>query len=802
MVSDQALNNRLFRTFIDQSPVAMALLYGPDFVIRMANQGVLDYWGRTREDVLNKPLFAALPEVVGQGFEELLMGVYTTGKRFVAKEIPADLLRNGRLERTYVDFVYDPFYETDAATDTEVIAGVTVICTEVTGTVMARKAAEESETRFRNLIWEAPVAMLVVKGNDLVIETVNQALLRILDRGEDIVGKPLEVVMPELIGQPLPAECRRVLTTGVAYHGREAEGQAVRNGQLETLYFNLSYTPLSEKGQVTGVMQVVIEVTEQVVSRRKVEESEARFRSLIEESPVATCLFTGPDLVIEIANEEMIRFFGRGPSIVGKPVREVLTNTTGDPAAIALLEQVFSTGELFSALSAPASLIIDGVADTYYFDLILKPLRNAAGEVYAILQTATDVTEQVRSRQKLEEAESGLRVAVEMAQLGTWSIDVATNGLTYSDRLTEWFGYNPGQQDYTKVIPILDPRDQERVAAAVAWALDPQSDGLYNEIYTVIHPQTGKRRILHAQGKRVVDATGKAVRLNGTAQDITIQQELQLALEQEVQQRTEELATTNEELEATNEELTESNNLLLRSNDNLQQFAYIASHDLQEPLRKIQAFSDLLKSQYAGQLGEGVGHLERMQVAAGRMSTLIKDLLTYSRISTQPDTTTTVPLTGVVDAAVADLDLMIEETAAVVTVDPLPTIQGDSQQLGQLFQNLLSNALKFRRPDSSPHVRVRTQAVSAHDLPSAIRPARQALVYHRIDVSDNGIGFDEKYVDRIFQVFQRLHGRAEFTGTGIGLAICEKVAANHGGAITATSQPGQGATFSVYLPAL
>ena len=516
--------------------------------------------------------------------------------------------------------------------------------------------------------------------------------------------------------------------------------------------------------------------------------------------PVATALFVGPELIIDVANELMIRFFGKGPSIVGKPVREVLTAPSDDTSAVALLNQVFTTGNAFSASAAPAELTIDGVAGTYYFDLSLEPLRNAAGAVYAVLETATDVTHQVSARQKLEEAQSGLRIAVEMAQLGTWSIDVATNTLSYSERLVEWFGHYLQGQDYSQMISILAPDDQKRVVTAVARALEPQSGGVYDEIYTVIHPQTGARRLLPAQGKTVFDAAGKAVRLNGIAQDITSQRELQLALENEVQLRTEELEITNEELATTNEELIESNHLLARSNDNLQKFAYVACHDLQEPLRKIQQFGDLLRSQYADSLGEGIDYLERMQSAAGRMSTLIRDLLNFSRISTQRDVNVPVPLDEVVSAVLTDLDLAIAESKAVIDLNPLPIVAGDALQLRQLVQNLLSNALKFRRADVRPIITISSRFLAATDLPPAVKPIHNSAAYHRIDVADNGIGFDDKYADRIFEVFQRLHGRSEFVGTGIGLAIVQKVVENHGGAIKVASQPGQGATFSVYLP--
>ena len=253
------------------------------------------------------------------------------------------------------------------------------------------------------------------------------------------------------------------------------------------------------------------------------------------------------------------------------------------------------------------------------------------------------------------------------------------------------------------------------------------------------------------------------------------------------------------------QQLKQANADLLRSNDSLQQFASVASHDLQEPLRKVQAFGDLLKSQYGDQLGEGMAYLDRMQAAASRMSMLIKDLLSFARLSTHPETKGKVTLAAVIQTVVADLDLVIAETGAQVTVNDLPTVEGDRSQLEQLFQNLLSNGLKFRQMDQAgvpvtPQLQIIAHSVPYTDLPPSVKPTQKTAFYYRIDVSDNGIGFDEKYLDRIFQVFQRLHTKNKFSGTGIGLAICQKVAENHGGVITARSQPGKGSTFSVYLP--
>jgi signal transduction histidine kinase len=255
-------------------------------------------------------------------------------------------------------------------------------------------------------------------------------------------------------------------------------------------------------------------------------------------------------------------------------------------------------------------------------------------------------------------------------------------------------------------------------------------------------------------------------------------------------------------------QLEAANLELKRSNENLQSFAYIASHDLQEPLRKIQAFGDMLKEQYAPVLGpDGRDMLGRMQSAAERMSVLIRDLLEYSRISTQREAFRPFSLTRLIEDIVEDLWHPIQETSAQVTIgtaheQSLPDITGDRPQLRQLFQNLLSNALKFHRNGSSPVVQITARHVAAKAIPPEIKPNLLSnRPYWAICVSDNGIGFDAQYAGQIFQVFQRLHSRDQFPGTGIGLAIVKKVVEQHDGAIQAHSTPGEGAVFTVYLPA-
>lgn len=268
----------------------------------------------------------------------------------------------------------------------------------------------------------------------------------------------------------------------------------------------------------------------------------------------------------------------------------------------------------------------------------------------------------------------------------------------------------------------------------------------------------------------------------GTFSDIHQQKLTNETLELKVQERTSELSTKNQELETTNHEL--------------QQFAWVVSHDLKEPLRKIQAFCGIIRDKFLKGNEEAESYLQRTISSSNRMSTLINDLLDFSRLSVSTLFKPT-PLNTIIDELFQDFDTSIHEKKAIVKRGDLPVIEAVPTQIRQIFQNLISNALKFSRKDVPPVISITSQLIEKKSLDSPASPNGE---FCKIMVTDNGIGFNEKYLDRIFVIFQRLNNRTAYEGTGIGLAIAKKIVDKHNGLITATSKENEGSTFTIILP--
>ncbi|GAB3281800.1 hypothetical protein GCM10027347_57660 [Larkinella harenae] len=405
--------------------------------------------------------------------------------------------------------------------------------------------------------------------------------------------------------------------------------------------------------------------------------------------------------------------------------------------------------------------------------------------------------EQARSEAALRESQGQLSAIINQTTAGIVRTDPDGTFTFVNKQYCQLLGYEPGDLLGHRMHEFTHPDDLARNLKLFHRLVE---QGEPFEIEKRYVRKDGSLVWVHNSVSAVRNPAGDVTQLLAVSVDITDRKQAEMALAaSEARYRT--LASELEErVNVRTRELLQANHDLKRSNDNLQQFAYVASHDLQEPLRKIHSFSALVRQHLGDQLDPITSdYLDRIQKSSARMSTLIQDLLSYSRISIQQQRFELLSLDALVGSVLETLSLEIEQRKARIQVDSIPAVTGDARQLSQLFQNLLSNAIKFTPAGQVPQVQVTYCQRPGDELPVHLRMT--ASVYHQINVSDQGIGFDPKYLDRIFQVFQRLHGKNEFPGTGVGLAICQRVVEDHGGGITAHSRPGEGATFSVYLPA-
>jgi PAS domain S-box-containing protein len=388
------------------------------------------------------------------------------------------------------------------------------------------------------------------------------------------------------------------------------------------------------------------------------------------------------------------------------------------------------------------------------------PVFDEDGLLVGVIGTSHDISERRGIEHALAQSEERLRLAQAIGEIGVWEWDPSSDRLLASPELERICAVSSDRVErMDDVDAFIHPDDRCRVAGERAEALDRRRP--FSTEFRFVRP-SGEVRWLATQAEGLYDENGILRRVIGVTLDVSEQKQDELRLAQYAEE-------------------------LRSSNDELERFAYVASHDLQEPLRSITSFSELLARRYRDRLdGDANEYLDFIVEGGQRMQALIRDLLAFSRVGTAGGEPVPTPSGEVLDAALQALEVPLREADGTVTVGSMPVVRADRSQLEQVFSNLVGNALKYRRPRESPRI-----AISSRRLEDMVEFA----------VTDNGIGIEAEYHDRIFEMFRRLHTHDQYEGTGIGLAIVKKIVERHGGTVRVESVPGEGSTFLFTLPA-
>ena len=779
---------KLLHDFFTQAPAALAILKGPEYIFEFANPAYMKFV--SNRNLIGKTLLQALPEVAGQGFIELLDNVYKTGETFTGKEMPVKLDKgNKKFEQFYVNFTYQAFANDKGETD-----GILIFAYDVTEQVIARKQIEANALLIHNIYMNAPASICTFKGAEHIYELVNPAYQKLFDK-RDLMGKSLLEALPELKGQGVDKILDNVYNTGEVFTSTEIPVMLARadNVAPEQRYFNTTMQPIyNEENKIIGVVNFGYDVTEQIMSRKQIEASEKRFSNILSQSLMAIAIFKGPEMIVYSANEPMLNILGKGSAIINQPLLEAVPELK-DQVFLKLLTDVYTNGVAFEEFETKAILVRNGIPEDAYFNFVYQPYRELDDTITGITVLATEVTDHVIAKKQIEESEREqnklarqLKLATDSAKVGIWSFDIDSLKLQWSNIHKKLWGYDEHRNDltYEDWHKAILSEDRELVFRKIEES--KVNHQVYDVEYRINHAIDGAIIWIKSTGHYQYDEFSVAHTLTGISIDITEQKNFTEELEIKVQERTAALQILNEELNQTNRQLD--------------QFAHVASHDLQEPLRKIITFSMRLQDVHKEELNTEVkSYLNKIENASTRMSTLISDLLNYSRLLQHEKVFVQTDLKETLKNILSDFELLILEKKAQIKFDELVTIDSIPLQMNQLFYNLIGNALKFSKKDVPPVITITSRMLSENEIQKY--PALNPLIaYVEIIFKDNGIGFEQQYAKQIFTIFQRLHSKEAFIGTGIGLALVKKIVENHHGEVFTESQKNKGAEFHVILP--
>ncbi|MHA4844676.1 sensor histidine kinase [Flavitalea antarctica] len=633
------------------------------------------------------------------------------------------------------------------------------------------------------LLMQAPVAIAVVRIPDFRIDMVNERMLELCNKSRaEILNKPIFEVNPSLKTQGVDLLMQQVINDGKGIVIPEIPVTLRRQNVDVTIYLKVVYEPLRENdNSISGLLITALEITDQVTERKKIEaerklleESEERSRLAIEATEMGTFdwdLKTG-----EFKYSERLReIFGGEP---GKDFKHDDLIKLIHPDDLAIRNQSVQNCFVTGSLKYQIRLIWPNKT-VHWVSVYGKISYDGNHQPVKMYGTAVDISRERNYQRAIEESEEKFRTLANFLPTFIWTTDRYGKLTYFNHAITEFTGLSESEIRQGGWFQLLHPEDRavsiRRLEKAIQSGTDFQAELRFKN-------REGEYRWQMGRSVALKGDDGQIQMWIGTSVDIHDQKMMAEELEKRVARRTAELKQANDEL--------------MRANQDLEQFAYVSSHDLQEPLRKILTFSDLVLKKIASDQEEVRLHLEKINASAGRMSVLITDLLNYSKVSKADDKYVPINLDKVLEDIRNDFEVLIAQKQAVIKANNLPVVKGIPIQINQLFYNLISNALKFSQ--DKPVITITAREVAGSNLLPEI-PLPATRDYIELVFQDNGIGFEQIYASQIFTIFQRLNNRANYSGTGIGLAICKKIVENHGGYIFATSELNKGATFTVYL---
>ena len=746
-LSESEESGAKYRGLLEAAPDAMVVVNQGGEIVLLNVQAEKQF-GYRRDELVGQKVKNIIPE----GFAERLIADGTrSAAEALAQQIGTGIELIGRRKdgsEFPIEIMLSPLESAEGILVTAAIRDISV-----------RKAAEkhlaQMEGRYRGLLEAAPDAMVVVnQGGEIVLLNV-QAEKQFGYRRDELVGQKVKNIIPEGFAERLIADGTRSAAEALAQQIGTGIELIARRKDGSEFPIEIMLSPL-ESAEGILVTAAIRDISVRKAAEKHLAQMEGRYRGLLEAAPDAMVVVNqGGEIVL--LNVQAEKQFGYSrDELVGQKVKNIIPEGFAErliadgtrSAAEALAQQIGTGIELIARRK-------DG--SEFPIEIMLSPLESAEG----ILVTAAirDISVRKAAEKHLAQMEGRYRGLLEAAPDAMVVVNQGGEIVLLNVQAEKQFGYRRDELVGQKVKNIIPEGFAERL---IADALRSAEDALAQQIGTGIE-LTGRRKDGSEFPIEIMLSpleSAEGILVTAAIRDITARKKAEAHLLQKVEE-------------------------LNRSNEELGQFAYIASHDLQEPLRMVASYTQLLSRRYKGKLDSDADEFIAFAVdGASRMQRLIQDLLAYSRVGTKGRDLLDISSEEALQQALMNLRGAIEESGALVTHDPLPTVLADEMQLIQLFQNLVGNAIKYQNP-GVPRVHI-----------SAARNGGKKWMF---SVRDNGLGIDPQYFERIFGMFQRLHKREEFAGTGIGLAICKKIVERHGGSISVESQPGQGSTFRFAL---